>query len=116
DALAGIAVLVERPSGHGPIIRLDTLGVHPVASGSSQQAIVEDLVLAPLGRAGYRLTDVDRYATEMHNPEITEPAGGGNIPMGNYRLIAALGVMRGHIPRDGIASFIARHGMSGYAP
>jgi len=115
DVLAGIAILVER-DGAGPRIRLDTLGLHSVATGSSQQAVLEALVMGPLGKAGCRLTDVDRYATEMHNPEVTEPAGSGDVPTGNYRLIAALGAMRGDIPRDGVKDFIARHGMPGYAP
>jgi betaine reductase len=72
--------------------------------------------LGPLGKAGCRLADIDRYATEMHNPEVTEPAGSGDVPTGNYRLIAALRVLRGEIPRDGMAEFIARHGLPGYAP
>ena len=123
DVLAGIAILVERPRasdpgarGPDPIIRLDTLGLHTIATGSAQQAIVEALVIKPLARAGYHLRDVDRYATEMHNPEVTEPAGSGDVPRGNYRLIAALGAMRGEIPREGINDFIAAHGMPGYAP
>ncbi len=123
DVLAGIAILIERPRpgdpggrGSDPIIRLDTVGLHTVATGSAQQAIIEALVIRPLDRAGYRLLDVDRYATEMHNPEVTEPAGSGDVPRGNYRLIAALGAMRGEIPRDGIDNFIGAHGMPGYAP
>ena len=47
---------------------------------------------------------------------MTEPAGSGDVPRGNYRLIAALGVMRGEISREGIGEFIASHGMPGYAP
>jgi glycine/sarcosine/betaine reductase complex component C subunit beta len=116
DVLAGIAVLVERGTDADPVIRLDTLGMHTVATGSSQQAVVEALVMSPLAKAGYRLRDVDRYATEMHNPEVTEPAGSGDVPSGNYRLIAALGVLRGELARDGIADFITAHGMPGYAP
>jgi len=115
DVLAGVAILLER-AGAGPRIRLDAMGFHSVAAGSSQQAVVEALVMGPLGRANYRLTDIDRYATEMHNPEVTEPAGSGDVPTGNYRLIAALGAMRGDLPRDGIKDFIAKHGMPGYAP
>ena len=72
--------------------------------------------MAPLSKARYRLDDVDRYATEMHNPEITEPAGSGDVPTGNYRLIAALGALRGEIARDRIADFIAARGLPGYAP
>jgi glycine/sarcosine/betaine reductase complex component C subunit beta len=116
DVLAGIAILVERGTDAEPCIRLDTLGLHTVATGSSQQAVVEALVMSPLAKAGYRLRDVDRYATEMHNPEVTEPAGSGDVPTGNYRLIAALGAMRGEIARDAIAEFITTHGMPGYAP
>ena len=116
DVLAGIAILVERPGTGDPAIRLDTVGLHTIATGSAQQAIVEALVIKPLAKAGYRLRDVDRYATEMHNPEVTEPSGSGDVPKGNYRLIGALGAMRGEIPRDGINEFIAAHGMPGYAP
>jgi hypothetical protein len=116
DVLAGIAVLVERGTDTAPCIRLDTLGLHTVRTGSSQQAVVEALVMGPLGKAGYRLGDVDRYATEMHNPEVTEPAGSGDVPAGNYRLIAALGALRGEIAREAIPDFVARHGMPGYAP
>jgi betaine reductase len=116
DVLAGVAILVERGRPGDPVIRLDTVGLHTIATGSAQQAIVEALVIKPLAKAGYRLSDVDRYATEMHNPEVTEPSGSGDVPRGNYRLIAALGAMRGEIPRDGINDFIARHGMPGYAP
>ena len=116
DVLAGIAILVERPGAGDPAIRLDTVGLHTIATGSAQQAIVEALVIKPLAKAGYRLRDVDRYATEMHNPEVTEPSGSGDVPKGNYRLIGALGAMRGEIPRDGINEFVAAHGMPGYAP
>jgi hypothetical protein len=116
DVVAGIAVLVERGTDAGPCVRLDTLGLHTIRTGSSQQAVVEALVMGPLAKAGYRLRDVDRYATEMHNPEVTEPAGSGDVPAGNYRLIAALGALRGEITREAIAEFVARHGMPGYAP
>ena len=116
DVLAGIAILVERPGAGDPMIRLDTLGLHTIATGSAQQAVVEALVIKPLDKAGYRLRDVDRYATEMHTPEVTEPSGSGDVPKGNYRLIGALGALRGEIPRNGIDEFIAAHGMPGYAP
>ena len=116
DVLAGVAILVERPRAGDPVIRLDTVGLHTIATGSAQQAIVEALVIKPLDKAGYGLRDVDRYATEMHNPEVTEPAGSGDVPRGNYRLIAALGAIRGEIPRAGIDEFIAARGMPGYAP
>ncbi len=74
------------------------------------------LVMGPLGKAGYRLWDVDRYATEMHNPEVTEPAGAGDVPAGNYRLIAALGILRGDIPREGMRDFMLERGLPCNAP
>ena len=80
DVLAGFAVVVG-PAGNGaPEIRLDAVGRHRVGSGSAQQAVLEDLVVEPLERLGRRILDVDRYATELHDPEITEPAGAGNVP------------------------------------
>jgi betaine reductase len=116
DVLAGIAILIERGTDSDPCIRLDTLGMHTVGAGSSQQAVVEALVMGPLAKAGCGLRDVDRYATEMHNPEVTETAGSGDVPAGNYRLIAALGVLRGQLAREAIPQFIAAHGLPGYAP
>lgn len=116
DVIAGLAILVERNGSDDPVVRLDTLGLHTIGSGSSQQAIVENLVLEPLAKAGYQLSDVDRYATEMHNPEVTEPAGAGNVPAANYRLIGALGVLKKQIPHDGLDAFVAAHGIPGFAP
>ncbi len=116
DVLAGVAVLVERANGRDPVVRLDTLSYHRIDAGSSQQAIYRALAIDPLEKAGYRLTDVDKYVTEMHNPEVTEPAGGGDVPAGNYRMIAALGVLRNEMPKEGIPRFVAEHGIPGYAP
>jgi betaine reductase len=62
------------------------------------------------------MTDVDRYVTEMHNPEVTEPAGSGDVPSGNYKLIAGLAALKAAIPRGEMARFIAERGMPGYAP
>ncbi len=52
----------------------------------------------------------------MHNPEVTEPAGSGNVPDLNYKLIAALAVRAGQIERSEMAAFTARHGMPGFSP
>ena len=54
----------------------------------------------PLDRLGRKVADIDVYSTELHNPEITEPAGGYDVPERNYRLLAALAVMRGELGRD----------------
>ncbi len=116
DTLGSIAVLIEADDGHSPSIRLDAVGRHRVRSGASAQAIMEALVCEPLDRLGLRLTDVDEYATEMHNPELTEPQGSGNVPERNYRLIAALAVRRGLVGRADMAAFVQARGMPGFAP
>jgi betaine reductase len=116
DVLAAVAILVGPDDGHSPRLRLDALGRHTVAAGSSQKAIFECLVSEPLGRLGLRFTDVDKYATELHNPEVTEPAGSGNVPQLNYRVIAGLAALRKEITPAQVPDFVARHGMPGYSP
>jgi len=116
DVLAAVAMLVGPDDGQAPRLRLDALGRHTVAAGSSQKAIFEHLVSGPLGRLGLRFTDVDKYATELHNPEVTEPAGSGNVPQLNYRVIAGLAALRKEITPAQVPDFVATHGMPGYSP
>jgi glycine/sarcosine/betaine reductase complex component C subunit beta len=116
DVLAGFAILVGRPGNGAPAVRLDAVGRHKVGSGSAQQAILEDLVVEPLERIGRGILDVERYATELHDPEITEPAGAGNVPSRNYRLIAALAVRRGELAREELDGFERSHGLPGFSP
>jgi hypothetical protein len=116
DVLAGFAVVVGPPGGGAPEIRLDAVGRHRVGSGSAQQAVLEDLVVEPLERLGRRILDVDRYATELHDPEITEPAGAGNVPSRNYKLIGALAVRRGELARAELDGFERARGLPGFSP
>jgi betaine reductase len=116
DVLAGVAILVGPPDNGAPVLRLDAVGRHRVGSGSAQQAILEDLVVEPLERLGRSILDVERYATELHDPEITEPAGAGNVPSRNYRLIGALAVRRGELPREELDGFERSHGLPGFSP
>jgi hypothetical protein len=116
DVLAGMAVVVGRENGEAPIIRLDSVGRHPVAAGSSQQAIFEQLVSEPLDKLAWRFEEIDKYATELHNPEVTEPAGSGNVPALNYRVIASLAAIRKQIAPSDVPAFVRRHGMPGYSP
>ena len=97
DVLAGMAVLVGPAGDDAPVLRLDAVGRHRIGSGSSQQALLSDIVVRPLEKLGCRITDVARYSTELHDPEITEPAGGGDVPDRNYRMLAGLAVMRGEL-------------------
>ncbi len=116
DVLGGIAFLVSEDDGENPIIRLDSVGKHDIGSGSSQQSIMESLVLKPLDRVGKKVIEVDKYATEMHNPEVTVPSGSGNVPLNNYRMIGALAALRKEIDRSEINQFVAEHGMPGFSP
>jgi glycine/sarcosine/betaine reductase complex component C subunit beta len=116
DVLAGLAILVGPPGDGAATIRLDAVGRHRVGSGSAQQAVLEDLVVEPLGRLGRGILDVDRYATELHDPEITEPAGAGNVPERNYKLIAALAVKRGELAREKLDDFERERGLPGFSP
>jgi glycine/sarcosine/betaine reductase complex component C subunit beta len=116
DVLAGVAILVGPPRDGAPVIRLDAVGRHRVGSGSAQQAVLEDLVVEPLERLGRKITDVERFATELHDPEITEPAGAGNVPQRNYKLMGALAIKRGELERDQLDSFEREHGLPGFSP
>ncbi|MBW3611809.1 MAG: glycine reductase [Actinobacteria bacterium] len=116
DVLGGAAALVQADDGASPRIRLDSVGRHRVAAGGAAAQIMEALAVEPLERLGLATTDVDDFATELHNPEITEPQGSGNVPERNYKTLAALAARRGDIERDAIAAFVEQRGMPGFAP
>ncbi len=116
DCLGAFAILITANDGESPIIRTDLVGRHTVGTGSSPQAVITSLVTDPLDRGNLKITDIDRYSVEMQNPEITKPAGAGNVPEANYKMIAALGVKRGDLERAEIMNFVEKHGMPGYAP
>ena len=116
DVLAGVAIIVRGDDGRSPLLRLDAMGRHTVAAGSSQKAIFEHLVSQPLSKLGLRFADIDKYATELHNPEVTEPAGSGNVPQLNYRVIAGLAAMQKEIERSDVPAFVATHGLPGFSP
>jgi betaine reductase len=116
DVLAGFAIVIEPDDGKSPVLRLDSIGSHTVGAASSQQAIFEKLIVDPLAKLGLRFEDIDKYATELHNPEVTEPSGNGDVPERNYRLIASLAAYRKEIGVKEIGQFIEKHGMPGYSP
>jgi betaine reductase len=117
DTLAAIAIQLGPDNGRGdPRLRLDVVGQHNVSVGGAPRALYEALVLEPLRQAALVIPDVDRFAVELHNPEITEAGGSGNVARTNYRTIASLAVLAGQLPRDGIDGFERAHGMPGYVP
>jgi len=116
DVLGGFAVLVSKNDGISPEILSEYTGKHSVGSGSSPQAVITALVTDPLDKMGLLLSDVDKYSAEMQNPDLTKPAGAGDVPLANYKMIAALGVKRGELERAAISDFTDKHGMVGWAP
>ena len=116
DVLGGFAVLIGRNDGVNPEILSENTGRLAVGAGSSPQAVITALVADPLDRIGLGIPDIDKYSAELQNPEITVPAGAGDVPLANYKMIGALAVRRGEIDRDGLEAFAAEHGLSGWAP
>lgn len=116
DVLAGLSLLITKDDGVNPIIRLDSVGKHNIGAASSQQEIMTSLIVKPLDRLGLKMTDVDKYATEMHNPEVTLPAGSGNTPLMNYKIMGALAAIRKEIDRTAIDTFVRERGMPGFSP
>lgn len=116
DVLGAFAIQIGKNDGVSPVVRTDIVGRHKIGSGASPQAVMQAIVTDPLDKEGWKITDIDKYAPEMQNPEITEPAGAGDVPKANYKMIAALGVRKGDLARSEIDAFVRRHGMAGYAP
>jgi betaine reductase len=116
DIIAAIAFLVTKDDGVSPVLRLDAIGKHDVGAGSAQQSIMTSLIIKPLNKLGMKMTDVDKYATEMHNPEITLPAGSGDTPSTNYRIMASLAALNKQIDKTEIDKFVRERGMPGFAP
>lgn len=116
DVVGGFAVLVSANDGINPVLRTDLVGYHKVGTGSSPQAVITSLVISPLEKGDLKITDVDKYSVEMQNPEITVPAGAGDVPTANYKMIGALGVKRNELKREQLIEFTQNHGMPGFAP
>ncbi len=116
DVVVGVAIDVGPDDGVSPWLRLDTAATLRLGDGDAPHQVAAALTAAPLRRAGLRLSDVDRFAVELHNPDITEPAGSGDVPANNYRIIAALAAQAGEIGRDGMADFVRAHGLPGFSP
>ncbi|MGN6731210.1 MAG: glycine/sarcosine/betaine reductase complex component C subunit beta [Candidatus Binatia bacterium] len=116
DVLGSFAVILSAAKSGEPCVRLDSAAFHPVGAGASPQAMAENLAEKPLAKLGMKLTDVDRYGVELHNPEITVPSGSGDVPRTNYMTLAALAVMRGQIAKAEMEDFVRTRGMLGYAP
>lgn len=116
DMLGAFAVHIGENDGVSPVIRTDIVGRHTIGSGASPQAVMTAIVANPIDQVGLKLKDIDTFSVEMQNPEITVPAGAGDVPKANYRMIAALGVMRKDFERSELDNVVKRIGMPGFAP
>ena len=116
DVVAAIAFLVTKDDGVSPVMRLDSIGKHDVGAGSPQQAIMTSLILKPLNRLGMKMTEIDKYSTELHNPEITLPSGSGDTPATNYKIMASLAALSKQIDKTELDKFVKEKGMLGYCP
>ncbi len=116
DMLGAFAVHIGENDGVSPVIRTDCVGRHTIGSGASPQAVMQAIVASPLDRTGIKLRDIDTFSVEMQNPEITEPAGAGDVPKANYKMIAALGVMRKDFEKAELNDVVTRISMPGFAP
>lgn len=116
DVVGGFAVLVSENDGVSPVIRTDLVGNHTVATGSAPQAVMGALIAEGIDKGNLKITDIDVFSVEMQNPDITKPAGAGNVPEANYKMIGALAVKRGDLEKKELKNFIAEHGLPGWAP
>ena len=116
DMIGGFSVVITQDDGVSPEFNLSILGRHTVGTGSAPQAVIGSLVTDPLERAGLKVTDVDKFSPEMQNPDITKPAGAGDVPLANYKMIAALAVKKGDLQKADLATFPVKHGLTGWAP
>ena len=92
------------------------IGRHTVGTGSSPQAVTSSLVTHSLDKFGMKIADIDKYSPEMQNPDITKPAGAGDVPLSNFKMIGALAAKRGEMTPKDLPAFIEKHGMVGWAP
>jgi len=82
--------------------------------GPRRQLIGDAPGQRPLG--GQWLAGEDQLLGSSGADEITEPAGAGNVPQRNYKLIGALAVKRGELERDKLDDFERERGLPGFSP
>lgn len=116
DVVAGFGVVISQNDGENPVLRTDIVGRHTVGTGSSPQGVISALVLNPLKKNDLKITDIDKFSVEMQNPDITKPAGAGDVPSANFKMIGALAVMQKEFEKADLPKFIQEHGMEGWAP
>lgn len=116
EVIGGFAIMVSENDGVNPVILTDAIGRHTISAGAAPQAVMEAIVAKPIEAAGLAFTDIDIYGPEMQNPEMTEPAGAGDVPTANYKMIGALAVKKGQLEKAALKDFFTTKGWVGFAP
>jgi hypothetical protein len=116
DVIGGFAIMISKNDGISPVIRTDYTGKHTVSSGSSPQAVTTALIASVLDKANISVHDIDYYSVEMQNPDITKPAGAGDVPEANLKMIGAIGVLRKELEKKDLAMFVKDKLIPGWAP
>jgi betaine reductase len=118
DCLASMAFLISKDDYVSPIIRLDAIGKMPISAGTSDEKVYQHILIKPLEKIGLKITDVDKFAPELQNPEIMIYAGAGDVARKNYIKIAGMAVQNGAIEKkpEAAKAFMEKVGMPGFAP
>ena len=116
DMLGAVAFLITKNDRKSPQIRLDAVGKNSIKNGGSQGEVMKEVVLEPLKILGKKITEIDKYAVQLENPEITIPSKNGDVPKKNYEMIAGLAILAKDLTPQEIGEFIKKHGMRGFAP
>jgi len=116
DAQAAVAVWVGRDDGQSPAVNLSSVGRHPVKAGVALDKQFKELVLEPLRRLEWGVDRIDRFVTELHNPDITVSAKAGDVAARNYKMMGAILASAKQIDRSKISEFARQKGVCGYAP
>jgi betaine reductase len=116
DVQAAVAVWIGQDDGKSPIVNLRSVGRHPVSAGASLDQQLKTLVIEPLNRLEIEPMFIDKFVTELHNPEITLAANGGDVAERNYRMLGAVLTKAGKMTKAQIPAFIKNKGLPGFAP
>ena len=118
DCLGSIAVLVGVDDQRSPFVHLEpgSVGMAPVGASASDSAIYRSLLSEPLAALGLGITDIDRFVGELHNPEVMEYAGSGDVAAKTFRSIAAMAVLAGELSAGDLDEHARRIAVPGFAP
>ena len=116
DVLQGVAILVGENDGHSPSCVSMRLGAIPSAPDHRSRRFSSISLPNLCSSSGCDFVTSTSTPTELHNPEVTEPAGSGNVPLLNYRVIAGLAALRKEIIPAEVGPFVSAHGMPGFSP